>query len=398
MNRKIQIIVCVIATFLLSLFLIVKYTHSKKDVVYTLYIGGYGNNAAQCRFNATTLDYTIIRHFGAVNPSYLTLSPTGSHLYGVSENGERSGVFGYSNLPPYSSLGMEKDWGAQGCHLIYHRNTIITANYGRGGIYLYPTDENGKILPASQKIDFYQPVADTLDVEITADTVGLTPAAPLSRIHMLKVVQGRESGREYLLATDTNDDKIRVFNIVDAENGRGITIQPCNTAYYELPDDYGPRNMELSADGRFLYVLCEKSGRIVVYTLSESNSNLLLTPLQNTLSDQYNSHASADIHIEPSGKYLYASHRKKHDGISIYSVDKEGVIIRKAFQVTGRYPRSFAISPNGELMFVACQKDEVIQIFRINKTNGLLTNTGKSIPLNGLEPSCVIILPNSLPQ
>ncbi|MBR3304155.1 MAG: hypothetical protein IKI67_08265, partial [Bacteroidales bacterium] len=68
MNRKIQI-ACAIAAFLLLLFLVVRYTRSRQDVIYTLYIGGYGNNAVQCRFNATTLDYTIIRHYGAVNPS-----------------------------------------------------------------------------------------------------------------------------------------------------------------------------------------------------------------------------------------------------------------------------------------------------------------------------------------
>jgi len=42
-------------------------------------------------------------------------------------------------------------------------------------------------------------------------------------------------------------------------------------------------------------------------------------------------------------------------------------------------------------MLVACQQDHEVQIFRINKKTGYLTNTDKTLRLNNLEPVCILI-------
>ena len=54
--------------------------------------------------------------------------------------------------------------------------------------------------------------------------------------------------------------------------------------------------------------------------------------------------------------------------------ERNRTLTRIAYQVTLQWPRSFAISPDGDFMFVCCQKYKAVQIFRIDKSSGYLSN------------------------
>jgi len=45
--------------------------------------------------------------------------------------------------------------------------------------------------------------------------------------------------------------------------------------------------------------------------------------------DTVKARGSADIHVSPDGRYLYASNRLKADGIAIFSIDPEMVLSKK---------------------------------------------------------------------
>ena len=97
---------------------------------------------------------------------------------------------------------------------------------------------------------------------------------------------------------------------------------------------------------------------------------------------------SADIHISPDGKFVYASHRLKDEGVSIHAVDaKTGLLTNVGFQPTAAHPRNFAITPNGKYLLVACRDSNVIEVFRRDITTGKLTNTHNNIKLG--KPVCI---------
>lgn len=343
-----------------------------KSGQYTLYIGGYGNSAVKCLFNAKSMEATILRDFKARNPSFLvTVSPP-KRLYGVSESGSSSGVWGYMNTTIDQSLGEVRDGGADACFLTCFNGHLLTAGYGKGSVYIYPLDTAGNIMPAKQIVSFPS-------VENT------------SRIHMVKVLNAKQTGNNYLLATDKGCDRIYSFRIIEDDKVSGLRLEQCDSAFISLPSGYGPRHMEFSVDGMFMYLLCETSGHIVVYSVREVDGNIVLRQIQDILADKGNMAASADIHISPDGRYLYSSHRRGKDGIAIFKVADDGTLSRIAYQVTGQWPRSFAITPDGEFMFVCCQKDKLVQIFRIDRSSGYLLNTGKTITFPDLEPSCVLV-------
>ena len=338
---------------------------------YTLYIGGYGNAAVKCLFNSKSMEYSINRDFKAKNPSYLVTTASSRRLYGVSESGASSGVWGYVNSNLDQSLGFVRDNGADACFLTYYKNHLITAGYGTGSISIYPLDTAGVVCPASQTVRF--PASE----------------GSVSRLHMVRVLTARQTGNNYLLATDKGCDRIYSFRITDDD--ASLRLEPCDTAFMDVPKGYGPRHMEFSRDGKFMYLLCETSGKIIVYSVRETEGNIVLREIQDIVSDKEQMGASADIHLSPDGRFLYASNRRGKDGIAIFRVGEDGTLSRIAYQVTGQWPRSFAISPDGEYMFVCCQKDKLVQIFSIDRSSGYLVNTGKSISFPDLEPSCILV-------
>lgn len=375
------VIASVVAALLI--FYLVMRVIKTRESQYHLYIGGYGNTAVKCLFNSDNLEYGVLEDFKAKNPSYLALTPKGNRLYGVSESGSTSGVWGYANNFTQASLGECADGGLDPCHLALYRGYIFTANYGKGSISVFPMDTSGRIKSASQVIQF-------------VPNANIVP-----RIHMVKVLKMKQSERNYLLATDKGSDRIYFFRIeqdttatASADNilgGKPLRLNRCDTAFLQVPKNYGPRHIEFSQDGRFMYLLCETSCKVIVYRMNEENSNIILNPIQEIISDRDVNEACADIHLSPDGRFLYTSNRRGRDGITIFQVNTDGTLERVAYQVTAQYPRSFAFSPDGEFLFVCCQKDKIVQIFRTDRKSGYLINTGKTITFTDLEPSCILV-------
>lgn len=347
--------------------------------IYSVYIGTYGDKAVKYNFNCRTLEMSKLADYYEANPSFITLTPDGKFLFAVSENAAKSGVSAFNNSFTPTKINRRKDIGIDPCYITYYKTYVLTANYGGGSISLFPTDTTGKIRQCSQIIKF----------------LGSGPndaRQATSHIHTVRIIKGKDTGNDYVMATDLGCDKLYFFRFGnDSLKKESLKLYWCDTASYSVPAGYGPRHVEFSKDGQYMYLLCELSGRILVYNINEKGNNLIINQIQDTLSDRLNAAASADIHIHPNGKFLYASCRKVRDGISIFQIHSDGTLTKIGYQITGQGPRNFAITPDGEYMLVACQQDHLIQIFKISKKTGFLTNTDKFLKLNDLEPVCILI-------
>ena len=113
-----------------------------------------------------------------------------------------------------------------------------------------------------------------------------------------------------------------------------------------------------------------------------------LTPVQAVEADTLQASGSADIHITPDGRFLYASNRLKGDGIAIFSIDPaNGQLTKVGYQLTGVHPRNFVITPNGKFLLCACRDSNVVQVYEIDKQSGLLRDTEKDIRVS--KPVCL---------
>lgn len=305
---------------------------------------------------------------GISNPSYQVVSADGSRVYSVGEDDGLTStahalLFDKAN-GTLALMNNELTQGGAPCYINISPDGkyVMTANYVGANISLIPLESNGRLNENVSTIAF--------------EGEGVNKKRQ-SQPH-LHCVEFTPDGK-FLLANDLGTDKIHVFPL--ASDGK-----PDEKAAFdiELEPGSGPRHICFSKDGRFAYLINEISGRVTALAYDGQG----LTPIQSIESDTVNAQGSADIHLSPDGKFLYASNRLKADGIAIFSVDGEtGMLTKAGYQLTGIHPRNFIITPDGRFLLVACRDSNVVQIFRRDAETGLLEDTGKKIETS--KPVCL---------
>ena len=132
----------------------------------------------------------------------------------------------------------------------------------------------------------------------------------------------------------------------------------------------------------------ELSGTVVAYQFSKGKLNFVQRIAAHP-EDYKGTIGSADIHISPDGKFLYASNRGDENTIAIFSIHAAtGKLKSEGFQSTmGKTPRNFMIDPTGNFLLAANQNSNNIVVFKRNKSTGLLTATGTEIEVP--KPVCL---------
>ena len=77
--------------------------------------------------------------------------------------------------------------------------------------------------------------------------------------------------------------------------------------------------------GHWHYLITELSGKVIAFSYDDG----CLEQIQTITADTVAARGSADIHLSPDGKYLYASNRLKEDGIAIFAVNPENGTLAK---------------------------------------------------------------------
>lgn len=181
---------------------------------------------------------------------------------------------------------------------------------------------------------------------------------------------------------------------LDAATGR---LSPNNPERIGSARDSGPRHMDFHPSGKFAYVINELDLTMSAYTY-DSSTGLLRTvqtlptlPKGATTTDN----SAADVHVHPSGTFLYGSNRG-HNSIVIYRLDAgTGRMTLVGHETRAiKRPRNFHIDPSGSLMLVANQDDASVTVFRIDQSRGTLEQVGAPSPA-GANPSFVgvVMLP-----
>ena len=103
---------------------------------------------------------------------------------------------------------------------------------------------------------------------------------------------------------------------------RSVPSAPNNPAYVAVNPGLGPRHFAFAPDGKFAYAVCEMGSSVVAFSYHRETG--ALTPIQtiSTLPAGYSGeNASAEIQIDKSGRFLYASNRGQNT-ITEFQIDK----------------------------------------------------------------------------
>ncbi len=324
------------------------------------------------KFNSKTVSVDSVGMVEATNPSYLVISPNENFIYAVGESGDNSTVSAFSfdkENGALSHINTQPSGGADPCYIEIdsHGNNIITANYSGGSVSLFSIRGDGGLSSVNSVIKFD----------------GSGPDKSRQASSHLHSVRFSPDGR-FLFASDLGADKIYRFSSTESVFEGQPVINQSDILDIDAPEGTGPRHFDYHPSGKYMYLLGELSGEVVVYDYNNGN----ITEKQTIVSDSLNARGSGDIHVSPDGKFVYASNRLKGDGISIFLVDEDsGELSKIGYQLTGGHPRNFIITPDGSKLLVACRDDNIVQIFDVDKNTGLLTNTNKDIKVG--MPVCL---------
>lgn len=335
-----------------------------------LLVGTYTNSGKSCGvylfdFDPADCTVALADTAHAVNPSFIVPSEDHFFAYAVSETTDGSqGVYSFKLRDLLiDSLNFRPGCGGAPCNIVIADGSVITSDYIGGTLSVFPILSNGEL--DSKSFQF----TPELRSEQTVPHIHCTTVSP---------------DGQYVFVTDLGSNRIYRASL----KGQKLPPWDFKVAYsFDESQNPGPRHLIFSDDGRFAYLISEKSDCVSVFKYSDGELEHLSTQ------PAYDSegHGSADIHISPDGNFLYTSHRLVGDGISVFKRNsRTGELTKVGFCPTGKHPRNFAITPDGSLLLCACRDDDRIEIYRIEPGTGLLRNSGRSIEVP--SPVCIQIL------
>jgi 6-phosphogluconolactonase len=313
------------------------------------------------------------------NPSYVSVHPSGKWLYAVSETGGKNEPGGSLHAFRLTRAGRSLEFinavssrGDYPCYVAVDKtgNFVLAANYGQGNVALFPIREDGG-----------------LDEAVSEDQhtgKGPTPRQESPHAHMIVV----SHNNHFAYSCDLGTDRIYIYRL-DITAGKLIP----GRNPYETQAGAGPRHIAFHPSRNLAYVVNELNGTIECMIVDTNQGSLSRFQVISTLPENNNQNAAcADIHITPSGRYLYASNRGSHNSLAMYAVDDQtGRLALLGHQpVRGSIPRSFVIDPSGTFLLVANQDTDNIVTFRIDPASGKLIDTGMEIQI--AKPVCLKFL------
>ena len=320
-------------------------------------------------FNQQTGESEPLDSVALTNPSFLTVSDDRQRVYAVSETNDSTAALHTLALNPEDGslrlLNKQLTQGTDPCHVAVNPNMVLTANYSGGSLSVFPLREDGTAAPVDTLFHGQATGPDT--VRQNEPHVHCSAFSP--------------DGKS-VFVTDFSADRILQFAVTP----NGLIAHSTNPAIPVKPDT-GPRHITFAPDGKHAYVIGELSGEVTAFAYADGQ----LDTVQTIAADTTHARGSADIHVSPDGKFLYASNRLKEDGIAIFAIHpQDGKLTQVGYQHTGLHPRHFNITPNGKYLLAACRDSHVIQVFERDQQTGLLEDTGKDIRMD--QPVCIVFV------
>ncbi|MDQ8732964.1 lactonase family protein [Paenibacillus sp. LHD-38] len=348
-----------------------------------LYIGSYG--AAEdatvhvCAFDEKTGELTVIQRLtGLENASYLAFHPNGKHLYAASETevtGDASGgsvavfeIDGQSGTLTATSNRVLTH-GAHPCYISTDKTgqMLFAANYTGGNVALFPIKAEGQL-------------AEAAAVEQHSGELGPN-AARQDAPHAHCIVPLGDS--PYVCAVDLGIDAVVIYRF-DEEK---LSLTPHGIS--KVHRGAGPRHLIFHPAMPAGYVMNELDSTITVLKVDAEQGVLTAGQAISALpADYIGYNDAADIHLGPSGRYLYSSNRG-HNSIAVFAVNQvtAELTLIQHIDCGGESPRNFAITPDGGHLLVAHQKTGNIAVFTVDGENGLLEQSASSLQLP--SPVCI---------
>jgi 6-phosphogluconolactonase len=356
------------------------YAQQRKEIIY---VGTYSIRESKgiyvFELNRSNGGLKLIQTVeGLESPTYLEIHPSRKFLYSVNRGGISKGepfgsVTAYaidSSTGKLTFINHVSSFGKDPCHITFDKSGdwAFISNYSEGNFVVLPIFDDGSLGAPSDSKKYFGRSANRLRQD-------------QPHIHSAQV----SPDNRFVYVSDLGTDKIYTYSI-DSSNGK---IIPAEKSEVNVSPGAGPRHFTIHPAGTFAYSAQELTSTVGVFQVDRNNGTLKL--LQDTVrslpKEIKDVNTSADIHTDPTGKFLYVSNRG-YDGISIFSIRPDGTIELAGHEKTmGKTPRNFLIDSRGKYLWAANQNTDNVSVFRINPATGKLTFT--KVQIHVPSPVCL---------
>jgi len=159
-------------------------------------------------------------------------------------------------------------------------------------------------------------------------------------------------------------------------DGRAGRLTPNRVASVVTKANAGPRHLVFHPTGRFAYCTNELDATVGAYRVDAGAGTLTALGVQSLLPPGFVGpapFASADVHVTPDGRYLYASERMSNR-LAAFRIDgNTGMPAPAGGFPTEEKPRGFNIDPAGRYLLAVGQASNHLTCYTIDADSGRLT-------------------------
>jgi 6-phosphogluconolactonase len=353
---------------------------------YFVYVGTYTTGSSRgiyaYRFDTKGAQFTPLGVAAELaSPSFVVTDPSHRHLYAVTEAGNdgksHGSISSYSidlRTGALTFLNKVDSGGGGPCHLVVDKTgkMLFVANYGSGSVASFAIKTDGSI---GERTGFDQHTGSSID-----------PARQKGP-HAHAVVLSPDN--RFLFVPDLGMDQIKIYKVDAAK----VTFSPNDPPFASVKAGLGPRHFTFGRGAKFAYAVCEMGSSVAVFSYDPVKGSL--TPVQtisNLPPDFKGVDNSAEIAVDRSGRFLYASNRG-NDSITVFAIDpNKGTLTSvQVVPTQGKIPRNFALDPSGKYLIAANQNSNSMVVFAVDPTNGQLKPTGQVLDI--ASPVCILFVP-----
>ncbi len=363
-------------TALLSILGLITAAQEQYYLITGTYTGGLSEGIYVYRFNSGDGSYKEISHVKISNPSFVVVSPDEKFVYAVQEDAASNGKGGEITAFAFNKqtgkltyINERPSGGDHPCYVTVDKTGrwVVAGNYSSGSLAVLPVQPDGSLGVAASIIQH--------------EGSGVNkPRQAKPHVHCTIF----SADNRFLFVPDLGIDKVMIYAF-DEATGK---LEPAPQPFARSTDGAGPRHLCFHPSGKYAYLIEELSGTVLVF--DQQNGTLKSKQRISSMPAGDTGFAgSADIHVSPDGKFLYASNRADANTIAIFSIHKKtGQLSLVGHQSTlGKTPRNFNFDPSGKFLLVGNQNSDEIVIFKRDARTGLLTDTGKRIKTG--KPVCL---------
>jgi 6-phosphogluconolactonase len=344
--------------------------------------GARGVGLSVYSFDEATAAIELLQETSGVdNPSFLSVTPDGRHIYTNSEVfGWAEGLvsaFAMTTTPlRLRAINMQATMGSITAHSSFDATGrfLLVANYSMGvdedqgpgqSVVIFPLRADGGLAP---------PVSSTAHQ-------GSGPNAERqerAHAHCVLVTPDNCSA----VVADLGLDALFAYAFDPKTGQLGPAVRT------DLTPGSGPRHFLFHPTGQIVLVVGELDSTVTSLRYDAATGAFKSLDRASVVPAGVQHNHSADIQLHPNGRFCYVSNRG-HDSIAVVAVDPESGRVTTLGHTAcgGACPRNLAFDPSGRFLAVANQNGDNITVFAVDGETGALSSTRN--PLSVGTPMCI---------